>query len=437
MEKRLKSWQGWLLFGGSMVVVFVLGLCVSALMERRAELASVFNNRKTVIEGIEARNEVFKSDFPREYQTWTETAKTDFQSEFNGNVAVDVLEQRPEMVVLWAGYAFSKDYSTPRGHMHAIEDITATLRTGAPATATDGPQPSTCWTCKSPDVPRMMEAIGVDAFYNNKWGALGDEIVNPIGCADCHEPENMNLHISRPALIEAFERQGKDITKATPQEIWTAFKKAFPALMMPVIMMGGILSGIFTPTEAGVVACVYAWVVSTFLYKKMNMKTLKRVAIASAKSTAVIMLIVAACQALAMVITVARIPQAIAAAISSVSSNPLVVMCLINLFVLIVGLFMDVTPALTILTPIFLPIVTDIGMDPIVFGVTMVYGLCIGLITPPVGNVLYIGIGISKITLLDLLKKIWPMVVLYIAVLFLMTVVPGLITFLPNLFTGA
>ena len=80
MEKRLKSWQGWLLFGGSMVVVFVLGLCVSALMERRAELASVFNNRKTVIEGIEARNEVFKSDFPREYQTWTETAKTDFQT---------------------------------------------------------------------------------------------------------------------------------------------------------------------------------------------------------------------------------------------------------------------------------------------------------------------------------------------------------------------
>ena len=102
------------------------------------------------------------------------------------------------------------------------------------------------------------------------------------------------------------------------------------------------------------------------------------------------MLIVAACQALAIVITVARIPQAIAAAISALSSNPLVVMCLINVFVLIVGLFMDVTPALTILTPIFLPIVTNIGMDPIVFGVTMVYGLCIGLITPPVGNVLYI-----------------------------------------------
>ena len=195
------------------------GLCVSALMERRAEVASIFNNRKNVIKGIEARNELFKNDFPREYQTWTETAKTDFESEFNGNIAVDALEKRPEMVILWAGYAFSKDYSTPRGHMHAIEDITASLRTGSPMSPTEGPQPSTCWTCKSPDVPRMMEALGVDSFYNNKWGAMGAEIVNPIGCSDCHDPETMNLHISRPALIEAFQRQGKDITKATPQEM--------------------------------------------------------------------------------------------------------------------------------------------------------------------------------------------------------------------------
>ncbi len=108
MEKKLKSWQGWLLFGGSMVVVFVLGLCVSALMERRAEVASIFNNRKTVIKGIEARNELFKDDFPREYQTWTETAKTDFESEFNGNVAVDALEKRPEMVFCGQDMHFQK-----------------------------------------------------------------------------------------------------------------------------------------------------------------------------------------------------------------------------------------------------------------------------------------------------------------------------------------
>lgn len=219
MNNNFKSWHGWLLFGVSMTVVFCLGLAVSALSERRAEVVSIFNNRKNPMKGIVPQNEKFQSDFPREYQTWTETANTDFQSEFNGNVIVDVLEQRPEMVILWAGYAFSKDYSTPRGHMHAIEDIRATLRTGAPESESDGPQPSTCWTCKSPDVPRMMQEIGVDSFYNNKWAAFGSEIVNPIGCSDCHDSETMDLHISRPALIEAFARQGKDITKATPQEM--------------------------------------------------------------------------------------------------------------------------------------------------------------------------------------------------------------------------
>lgn len=218
-NNMFKSWKGWLLFGGSMAVVFCLGLGVSSLMERRAEVASIFNNRRAPMKGIVAQNEKFRDDFPREYDTWKRTAETDFKSEFNGSEAVDVLEQRPEMVILWAGYAFAKDYSTPRGHMHAIEDITASLRTGAPQGSDDGPQPATCWTCKSPDVPRMMQELGVETFYSKKWGGLGGEIVNPIGCSDCHDSETMDLHISRPALIEAFQRQGKDITKATPQEM--------------------------------------------------------------------------------------------------------------------------------------------------------------------------------------------------------------------------
>ena len=219
MAKKLKAWQGWLLFVVAMVVVFCLGLVVASLSERRAEVASVFNNRRTPMEGIVSVNEEFQNDFPREYQTWRETEKTDFESEFNGSEMVDVLEQRPEMVILWAGYAFSKDYSTPRGHMHALEDMRASLRTGAPMSATEGPQPAACWTCKSPDIPRMMQALGVDSFYNNKWAAFGAEIVNPIGCSDCHDPATMNLTITRPALIEAFARQGKDITKATVQEL--------------------------------------------------------------------------------------------------------------------------------------------------------------------------------------------------------------------------
>lgn len=102
MAKQLKRWQGWLLFGGSMVVVFILGLLVSSLLERRAEVVSIFNNRKVQMEGIVADNAKFEGDFPREYETWRQTADTTFKSEFNGSAAVDVLAQRPNMVVLWA-----------------------------------------------------------------------------------------------------------------------------------------------------------------------------------------------------------------------------------------------------------------------------------------------------------------------------------------------
>lgn len=223
-NKKLSGGKAWALFIVAMVVVFCLGLLTSALMERRAEVASLFNNRKNTMTGekIHAQNEDFRSDFPREYQTWRKTEETDFESKYNSSEAVDVLAQRPEMVILWAGYAFSWDYTTPRGHMHTIEDMTRTLRTGAPDTETTGSnQPGTCWTCKSPDVPRVMEEKGIAEYYKANWAMWGNEIVNPLGCSDCHDPETMDLRISRPALIEAFARQGKDITKATPQEMRT------------------------------------------------------------------------------------------------------------------------------------------------------------------------------------------------------------------------
>ena len=119
---------------------------------------------------------------------------------------IDMLEVDPRLVVLWAGYGFGKDYNQGRGHTFAVEDVVNTLRTGGPTNKTDGPMPTTCWTCKSPDVPRMMNEHGIAEFYTGKWSRLGAEIVNPIGCADCHEPETMNLQISRPTLIEAYER---------------------------------------------------------------------------------------------------------------------------------------------------------------------------------------------------------------------------------------
>ena len=219
MKDKLKPWQRWVLFALAMAVIFASGVIISFLMEHRTEVVNVAYEKKRKINGIEARSFIFAENYPREYKTWVDTTSTDLHGSLNGRTSIDVLAQRPEMVILWAGYAFSKDYSTPRGHMYALQDIVHSLRTGAPMDAADGPQFASCWMCKSSDVPRMIEVIGVDSFYNNKWAAWGAEIVNPIGCADCHEPKNMDLHISRPSLTEAFSRQGRDITHATPQEM--------------------------------------------------------------------------------------------------------------------------------------------------------------------------------------------------------------------------
>ena len=228
MEKKLKKWQGWALFGGAMVAVFLLGLIVSSLMERRAEVASVFNNKRTEFtDSIIAQNERFKADYPREYETWSMTEDTSFKSKYNSSQEVDVLEARPEMVVLWAGYAFSRHYNTPRGHKHALEDMRKILRTGNPGIDGDGDmQPATCWTCKGPDVPRMMRELSDSKsvfdpanFYAKKWSELGAEEMNTIGCSDCHDARTMDLRPARPALYEALAQVGKDVRKASHQEM--------------------------------------------------------------------------------------------------------------------------------------------------------------------------------------------------------------------------
>lgn len=215
---KRKPWLGWVMFGLTMLVVFMLGLLVNSVMERRTE-ALFINKAMTEVKPFESRNEVWGENYPREFQTYYQTADTTFSSQYGGGKMRDMLADDPRMVVLWAGYAFAKDYSQGRGHYYAIEDIHNTLRTGSPKGPQDGPQPSSCWVCKSPDVPRMMDKLGVDEFYKKTWASLGAEIVNPIGCADCHDSKTMNLKITRPALIEAFKEQGKDITKATHNEM--------------------------------------------------------------------------------------------------------------------------------------------------------------------------------------------------------------------------
>jgi nitrite reductase (cytochrome c-552) len=213
-----KPWVGWLLFIGTLVVVFVMGLLASTIVERRAE--AVFAYAPVVeFEEWESRNEIWGKNFPRQYETWLATSDTSLRTKYMGSATIDFLEEYPALVVLWAGYAFSRDYNQSRGHYYAIEDLYNTLRVGAPVDGAKSIQPNTCWTCKSTDVPRLMREMGVKEFYSGTWETLGHEVVNPIGCADCHDPESMSLVITRPSLIEAYERMGKDITQATHQEM--------------------------------------------------------------------------------------------------------------------------------------------------------------------------------------------------------------------------
>lgn len=206
-----KPWMGWLLFVLTVVVVFFIGLLANSIMERRGEERAMFQMIKPIADW-EPRNEVWGANFPREFQTYKGTADTSFRTKYNGSASIDMLAQYPNLVVLWAGYAFSRDFNQARGHSYAVNDVQKTLRTAVP-------QPATCMTCKSTDVPRVMHEVGVADFYKKPWADMGPEIANAIGCQDCHDNKTMNLRISRPALIEAYERQGKDIKQATHQEM--------------------------------------------------------------------------------------------------------------------------------------------------------------------------------------------------------------------------
>lgn len=210
--------KNWILFGLTAIAAFLLAMLAYSIIDRKTEARFAYQP-KVEIEGIEPRDSVWGMNYPRQYQSYQKTKDTTFSSLYNTSGFKDILEEQPELVILWAGYGFSKDYSHPRGHAYAAADVRQSLRTGAPMQAGDGPMPSTCWSCKSPDVPRLMKEMGVTEFYSKKLSDLGSEVINPIGCADCHDPKTMNLTITRPALVEAFEAMGKDINEASHQEM--------------------------------------------------------------------------------------------------------------------------------------------------------------------------------------------------------------------------
>lgn len=219
--------------------------------------------------------------------------------------------------------------------------------------------------------------------------------------------------------------------KSTLGHIFSTFIHALPSLMMLVVVIGGIVIGIFTATEASGIAVLYTFILS-LIYRELTLDKIRQIAIGSIGTTAVVALLIACSMSMSWVMAYADIPQAVTAGLLSVSDNPIVILLLINLLLLAVGIFMDMTPAVLIFTPIFLPVVTAIGIDPVHFGIIMVMNLCIGLCTPPVGSVLFVGIGVAGVSLEKVIKPLIPLFIAMIVVLLLVTYIPELSLFLPN-----
>jgi nitrite reductase (cytochrome c-552) len=176
-------------------------------------IAPITATAKTMIkkEGVEYHNEAWAQHFPLQYESWKQTSQSEQID--------DMLARKPQLAVLWAGYGFAKDYNAPRGHFYALQDNINSLRTGAPVGPITGPMPTACWSCKSPGVPRMMDEVGELEYFTGKWAKYGHEIVNPIGCADCHDSQTSELALSRPFLKKGLELSGVKLDELTHDDM--------------------------------------------------------------------------------------------------------------------------------------------------------------------------------------------------------------------------
>jgi tripartite ATP-independent transporter DctM subunit len=211
------------------------------------------------------------------------------------------------------------------------------------------------------------------------------------------------------------------------------FLAALPSLLLLVIVIGGIVGGIFTATEASAIAVVYTAILALGVYREVKWRDLAPMLLDTATTTAVVMILIGTSTGMSWVMSYESIPQAVSEALLSVSDNKIVVLLLINLILLVVGTFMDMTPAVLIFTPIFLPVVTKLGVDPIHFGIIMVTNLCLGLCTPPVGSVLFVGCGVANVSIDKVLRPMLPLFLAMLAALLLITYWPSLSLWLPRL----
>lgn len=236
-------------------------------------------------------------------------------------------------------------------------------------------------------------------------------------------------------IVEVLIARKRNYVSNVPinmKEILRRIKKAILALLMPVIILGGIYGGIFTPTEAAVVAVVYGFIIAIFVYRQLDFTGFKKVLLSSAKSAAVIMYLVATASVFSYILSSEKIPQKISAVILGISTEPLIALFLIAIMLLIVGTFLDNAVAMVLLTPVFAPAIAKLGIDPVFFGVFMVLALAIGQITPPVGLCLFVACDVAKVSIESLSRNVvFPLIALLVVLLIVM-LFPFLVTFIPN-----
>lgn len=218
-------------------------------------------------------------------------------------------------------------------------------------------------------------------------------------------------------------------------EIWKTFKEAIFALLMPIIILGGIYGGIFTPTEAANVAVIYGLIVGFFVYKELSIKDIPPILRTSAISTAMVMLIIACASAFGLILTREMIPNAVAEFFISISDNKYVFLLLVNIMLLVVGTFIETNAAIIILAPIFFPVAVQMGIDPVHFGIIMVINLAIGMVTPPLGVNLFVACGLSKLSIEKIISANWIYLGVTILVLLLISYIPGISMWLPHVLT--
>ncbi|MEW6105348.1 MAG: TRAP transporter large permease [Bacillota bacterium] len=234
-------------------------------------------------------------------------------------------------------------------------------------------------------------------------------------------------------IMSAKRGYPKKERMATLREILFGFKDAIVALLMPVIILGGILSGVFTPTEAAAVAVAYAAFVGFFVFRSLKLSDIPSMLASTARTTGVVFLIIATASIMGWVLTKERVPEMIASSFLAITQSKFGILLLVNILMLIVGMFMDIAAALIILGPILHPLAVSVGVNPVHFGIIMVLSLNIALMTPPVGACLFVACSISKLTLEQLSKAIWPFIVAEVIVLFLVTFFADIPLLLPRL----